>query len=92
MHPQTILAKTSKGVLEVKNKIMRLPAKFGVVFFAVDGRSSVSKLGQTLGMDQSSLIQALHKLVADGYIKIFYEPSEAHQSSPVSADNDLDFT
>lgn len=92
MHPQTIFAKTSKGVLEVKNNITRLPAKFGVVFFAIDGKCSVSTLGQTLRMDELSLGQALHKLAADGWIRVFYEPRRADQSSPVSTDRDLDFT
>ena len=92
MHPQTIFAKTSKGVLAAKNRSTRLPAALDVVFLAVNGRSSVSTLRQTLRMDESSLLPALHRLVVDGYIRIFYEPREAEQSPPVSADHDLDFT
>jgi len=85
MNPQTIFAKTSKGVLGVRNTPTRLPATLGAVFFAVNGRSSVSILGQTLGMDESSLLLALRRLVVAGYIRIFYAPREAEGSS-------LDFT
>ena len=92
MHPRTIFAKTSKGVLGARNRTARLPARLDVVFLAVNGRSSVSMLGQTLGMDESVLLQALHRLAGDGYIRVFYEPSEADQPSRVSAADDLDFT
>ena len=92
MHPQTIFAKTSKGVLEIKSKTIRLPRNLGLVFLAVDGRSPLSQLAQTTGLDQSSLTQALHKLVDDGYIRVFYEPPDAGQPAPASADFDLDFT
>jgi len=92
MDSQTVFAKTSKGVLGLRNRTVRLPAKLGVIFLAVNGKSSVSTLGQTLGMDESNLFPALQKLVVDGYIRIFYEPREANQSSPGSADRDLDFT
>jgi hypothetical protein len=42
MHPHTILTKTAKGVLEVKNKTIRLPRELGLVFLAVDGKATVA--------------------------------------------------
>jgi DNA-binding MarR family transcriptional regulator len=92
MHPQIIFTKTSKGLQEVINRTIRLPQDLGLLFLAVDGRCTVSGLSQKAGMDESSLVQALDKLVADGYIRLFYEPPEAGQSVPVSGDVDLDFT
>jgi len=89
MDPKTILSKTSKGVFEVNNKSIRLPRKYGLVFLAVDGRSPVSDLGKKTGMDDSSLLQVLHRLMADGYVKIFYEPRDEELSY---TDRDLDFT
>ena len=92
MHPKTIFTKSSKGVHEIINRTIRLPRDLGLLFLAVDGRCTVSELSQKAGMNESSLVQALYKLVADGYIRVFYEPPEAGQSLPVSADIDLDFT
>ena len=42
-------------------------------------------------MEESALLPALEKLLADGYIKIFYEPPEARQPA-AAGDSDLDFT
>ena len=92
MHPKTIFTKSSKGLHEVLTRTLRLPRDLGLLFLAVDGRSTVSELSQKAGMDELSLVQALHKLVADGYIMVFYEPPEAGQSVPSSADTNLDFT
>src|SRR5262249_56150129 len=93
MHPQTIYTKTPKGVLEIKNKTIRLPRDLGLLFLAVDGKSTVAELPQKAHMDAASLTPALDRLVADGYIKVFYQPSEAGQAAALSPDDlDLDFT
>ena len=44
MHPQTVYAKTSKGVLEIKNKAVKLDRDSGNVFLSVDGKSTVAEL------------------------------------------------
>ena len=71
MHPDTIYTKTAKGVLEVKNKTIRLPRELGLIFLAVDGKAKVGELAQKTGMDDAAVDAALTKLVADGYIKVF---------------------
>ena len=45
MHPQTVYAKTSKGVLEIKNKAVKLDRDSGNIFLSVDGKSTVAELG-----------------------------------------------
>jgi DNA-binding MarR family transcriptional regulator len=92
MHSKTMFTKTPKGVQELENRTMRLPRDLGLVFLAVDGRRSVAELMQKAGMDESSLVQALDRLVANGYIKVSYEPLEAEHASSASDDFDLDFT
>jgi hypothetical protein len=92
MHPRTIFAKTPKGVLEVRNKTIRLPRDLGLLFLAVDGKCPVSELPQKAEMDASSLTEALERLVADGYIRISYQPPEAGQAAAEAGDLDLDFT
>lgn len=44
MHPQTVFAKTSKGVLDFKNKTAKLDRNSGNVFLSVDGKSTVAEL------------------------------------------------
>ena len=44
MHPHTLFSKTAKGVLEVKNRTIRLPRALGLVFLAVDGKTRVAEL------------------------------------------------
>ena len=92
MHSQTIFTKAPKGVQELEKRTLRLPRDLGLVFLAVDGRRSVAELMQKVEIDESSLVEALDRLVADGYIKVFYKPREAGQASSVSDDFDLDFT
>jgi hypothetical protein len=92
MHSQTIFTKTPKGVQELENRTLRLPRDLGLVFLAVDCRRSVAELMQKVEINESSLVKALDRLVADGYIKVFYEPPEADQASSASDDFDLDFT
>ncbi|HXF67112.1 MAG TPA: helix-turn-helix domain-containing protein, partial [Burkholderiales bacterium] len=90
MHPQTIYTKTPKGVLEVKNKTAKLPRELGLVFLAVDGKSTVADLLKKSGMEESQLHEALEKLAADGFIKVFSAPAEAAPKQDESLD--LDFT
>ena len=46
MGQQTIYTKTAKGVLEVKNKTIRLPRELERVFALVDGKSTVAEMLQ----------------------------------------------
>ena len=90
MHPKTILTKTAKGVLEVKNRTIRLSRDLGLVFLAVDGRSTVAELPQKTVLDEQVLNQALEKLLADGYLKVFYQPPEPGFDPSAKLDLDLD--
>ena len=81
MHPQTVFAKTAKGVLEIKSKTIKLPQDVGLVFLSVDGKSTVADLAQKSGLSGPQLDEVLDKLVADGYIKIFAAPG-----APAAAD------
>ena len=91
MLPQTIYTKTAKGVLEVKNKTIRLPRELGLLFLAVDGKSRVTDLAEKSGLAEEQLPAALEKLVADGYIKIF-AATQAPSGAAGAEDLDLDFT
>src|ERR1700710_714924 len=91
MHPQTIFTKTAKGVLEVKNKTIRLPRELGLVFLAVDGKTKVADLSAKSGLDQAQIEPALEKLVTEGYIKVFSD-APAPGSAAGTEDLDLDFT
>jgi hypothetical protein len=99
MHPKTVYTKTSKGVLEVKNKTIKLPRDLGLVFLSVDGKSTIADLVQKAGMPQNKLQQALDQLVADGYIKVFSSPGAASTAAPAARagagqdqGDELDFT
>ena len=98
MHPQTIFTKTSKGVLEVKNKTIRLSSELGSVFVAVDGKSPFSALQGKTELDENTLQESVEKLLADGYIKIFFQPIVERKSvelEPIPVGTlieDLDFT
>lgn len=69
MRPETIYTKTAKGVLEVKNKTIRLTRELGMVFLAVDGKARVADLGNKSGVPDAVIAAALKKLIADGYVK-----------------------
>ena len=92
MQPNSIYAKTAKGILEVKNKTIRLSRELGLLFLAVDGKTPASGLGAKAGMANDVLRAAVEKLVADGYIKLFAEQPAAGSSSDDDLDFDLDFT
>ena len=75
MHSDTVYTKTAKGILEIKNKTVRLPRDIGLVFLAVDGKATVAELESRSGMPAEKLHQTLEKLVADGYIKTIGGPA-----------------
>jgi len=87
MRPDTVYTKTSKGVLEVKDRTIRLPRELGIVFLAVDGKRTVIELLQRTEFDQANLDDALGKLVASGYVKVTSAPSRQ-----ATDELDLDFT
>src|SRR3954471_12454047 len=89
MHPDTIYTKTAKGVLEVKNKTIRLPRDLGLVFLAVDGKAKVTELPGKTAMAEAAVKTALSKLLADGYLKVLIEGGAAAKEDD---DLDLDFT
>ena len=87
MHPQTIYTKTAKGVLEVKNKTLRLSRELALAFLAVDGKSPARDIAAKAGIADNEAAAVFDKLVADGYIKVF---TETAAPAAVSEDLDLD--
>ena len=72
MSEQTIYTKTAKGVLEVKNKTIRLPRDLENVFGLIDGKSTVAEMLQKNdSLSFEEMTQALEKLATDGFIKVF---------------------
>src|SRR5665647_1569761 len=95
MHPQqTIFTKTAKGVLEIKNKTVKLPRDLGLVFLAVDGKSTFAELVQKSRIPENKLSEALDRLIADGYIKVFLSSAQTAtpRAAPQEGGLDLDFT
>lgn len=88
--PQTIFTKTAKGVLETRNKTVRLPHELSLVFLSIDGKATVEKLLPRSGMTAPQFQQALATLVTDGYIQIV----SAHPGATGAPEDtlDLDFT
>lgn len=88
--PQSVYTKTAKGILEARNKAIRLPRELGPVFLSVDGKSTVSDLLERLGIGTTQLHQALNTLVADGYVKIVHASVQAPADS--SHEDDVEFS
>ena len=55
MHPQTIFTKTAKGVLEIKNKTVKLPRDVGLAFLSIDGKSTFAELAQKSSIPENKL-------------------------------------
>ena len=100
--PKTIYSKTPKGVLEIKNKTSKLPRDAGMVFLAVDGKSTAANLLRKSGMEEKKLHEILEKLTIDGFIRVVAVPEPPKPAAPASApaghipgpgaEDDLDFT
>jgi hypothetical protein len=100
--PKTIYSKTPKGVLEIKNKTAKLPRDAGMVFLAVDGKSTAANLLRKSGMEERKLHEILEKLTADGFIRVFSVQETAKPAAAATtaigpvpgpgAEDDLDFT
>ncbi len=100
--PKTIYSKTPKGVLEIKNKTSKLPRDAGMVFVAVDGKSTAANLLRKSGVEERKLHEILEKLTADGFIRVFSAPDTAKPATAATtlagpipgpgAEDDLDFT
>ena len=92
MNPQTIFAKTPKGIQEVKTRAMHLPRELALVFLAIDGKSPAAALAQKARLDDRAVAQAIEKLVADGYIRALQEQPAAGAAGKPDESLDLDFT
>lgn len=102
IHPKTIYSKTPKGVLELKNKTSKLSRDAGMVFLAVDGKSTAADLLRKSGLEERRLHATLEKLAADGFIRVFTVSEPAKSAAPATptvgpvpgpgAEDDLDFT
>jgi hypothetical protein len=102
INPKTIYTKTPKGVLEVKNKTVKLSREEGTVFLSVDGKSTVADLVKKSGIGEKRLQDALEKLTSDGVIRVFSIPDAPKPATAASVaagasqagavGDDLDFT
>jgi len=82
MHPDTIFSKTAKGVLETRNKTVRLSRELNRVFLLVDGKSTVADmLAKTRGLEEPQLVEWLGKLETDGFIRVFWSPAPEPEPS-----------
>ena len=88
--PETIYTKTAKGILEIRNKTVKLSRELGLVFLAVDGKASVGDLLPHSGMSAAQFNHALNSLVTDGYIKVVSQAGD--RLSIPAGEADLDFT
>src|SRR6185369_16974522 len=70
MDAETIFTKTTKGVLAVKNKTIRMPRDLSMVFLAVDGKSTVAELAKKSGLSEGAIPAALKRLISNGYVRI----------------------
>src|SRR4051794_1380218 len=59
---QTVLTKTAKGVLEVKNRTIKLSRPLRLVFLAVDGSATIAELAARMQLDASTLQGAIASL------------------------------
>ena len=66
MHPQTVYAKTSKGVLEIKNKTVKLDRNAGGIFLSVDGKSTVAEL--VVPLTSIEMLASSGKLILDAVL------------------------
>ena len=56
MDPQTIFSKTAKGVLEIRNRTVKLSRELNRVFLLVDGKSTVADmLAKARGLEEPQL-------------------------------------
>src|SRR5512134_2325162 len=105
MHPQTIYTKTAKGVLEIRNKTVKLSRELNRIFLLVDGKSTVAELlGKDRNLEEPQLQEWLSKLEGDGYIRVFSTPAQAAPApaqpvaapaptfAPLEEEAELDFT
>jgi hypothetical protein len=86
--PETVYTKTAKGILEIRNKTVKLSRELGLVFLSIDGRTTVGELAPRSGMTTPLLHNALQTLVTDGYIKVVAQSAPA---APAQSSDDLDF-
>src|SRR3990167_8701460 len=77
MHPQTVYAKTSKGVLDFKNKTAKLDRNAGNIFLSVDGKSTVAELAAKTKFNLKDIEGILDELTNAGYVKVFSTPAAA---------------
>ncbi len=105
-HPQTIFARTTKGIREARNT--KLPRELSRLFAAVDGKAAVSELISISGVPVGHCHLALEQLETEGYIRVFTSPNmpsgagspSATQSIPLAtagvatadSSDELDFT
>jgi chromosome segregation ATPase len=91
--PATVYTRTSKGVLAVKNKTVRLTRERRAVFLAIDGKTSVAELQARTGIAAAEISEAIKGLEDDGYVKVFAQAAEESPGDPPDDGADeLDFT
>ncbi len=85
MHPQTVYAKTSKGVLDFKNKTLKLDRNSGNIFLSVDGKSTFAELVAKSKLDPKDVEGILDEMTKSGHVKVFSTPTAAPAAKPAPA-------
>ena len=99
MDRRTVFTKTAKGMLEATGSTSALPRDLRNILKEVDGKATVSQLGERLGkMPEAKLLDVLIEMQLDGYVREFVTVQPRQTSPPPSqgtapgGDEDLDFT
>ena len=99
MDRRTVFTKTAKGMLEATGSTSALPRDLRNILKEVDGKATVSQLGERLGkMPEAKLLDVLIEMQLDGYVREFVTVQPRQTSAPPpqgtapGGDEDLDFT
>jgi len=105
MKASAIYSKTGKGVQEASGKTRDLSRADRAVLSAIDGKSTITEVGQRLGKttDDAKFVQLFGQLERDGFIRLIAGGEAARPAAPsassrpgttpmASTEADLDFT
>ena len=63
--PETVFAKTDKGIEEIRSRTVKLPRDAGLVFLSIDGKASAAELLPRSGMAAPQFYRTLEMLEAE---------------------------
>ncbi len=85
-----VLAKTGKGIEEIKSRAHGLPVKVRALLIMADGRKTVDELVEKLG-GTAEIEIGLQSLIDQGYVEMAVSPApKAKEAADSPRDNSLD--